>query len=406
MIIKTNLLNPVSSAKCVLRKNIFLTIQDSLIINISEFSAPNEAYVDFSDKICIPGLIDLHVHLSQYKAMGKFSNNLLDWLNKYIFAAELKSADFNYALQLAELFYQELLAKGTTTSVVYVARFKDACEAAFQVAEKMGVRSVIGKTMMDINSPAFLQEKTEASLRDSIELFEKWNRKTSLLEYIFSPRFVPVCSSELMRKTAKYARDNNAYIQTHLSENLNEINWVKNLFPASDNYTQVYNNHDLLYQKTILGHCIHLNGQEIDLIRKNNAKIAHCPDSNFFLRSGSFPYKKIEKNRIDFGLASDVAAGTSLSMFNSMKMAIYRQDKDVITPAEVFYRATLGNAFCLGKEDSLGSVETGKEADLVFIDVKDINDKSADELISNLVFTGQEKTVSKVFIGGKQVFSQ
>ena len=401
-IFKTNILTPVSAEETKLLTNVFITVSKTKIIEISK-EKPDTKYADFTNCICIPGLIDTHVHLSQFNAIGKHRPNLLDWLNDFIFAEEYKSKDETYARKVAADFFTESVKSGTTTSVIYTAPFKQACEAAFEVAEEFGVRALIGKTMMDQNSPEFLQEDTFKSFKESVELYNKYNSSCPLLEYIFSPRFAPVCSPKLMKLVGGFAKENNAYIQTHLSENTDELKWVKELFPECNSYTQVYEKYNILGEKTILGHAIHLSKKELQIIFGTNSKIAHCPDSNFFLRSGILPLEKIKNSNIDFALASDVAAGTSLSMFNVMKMFVYRQDDVAVTPEEAFYSATLGGAKLLGKEDILGSVEVGKEADLVFIQIQNIKEKTKTGILSELVYLGSQKIIENVVIAGKSV---
>ncbi len=402
-IIKTNILNPISPEKSELLKDIFIFIEKSKIISISK-EIKNIDFEDYSDCVCIPGLIDTHVHLSQFNVIGKHSTNLLDWLNEYIFAEEFKSKNDDYAGKVAEEFFTTSIKSGTTTSVIYTAPFKKACDIAFEIAGEFGVRAIIGKTMMDCNSPDFLQEDTQISFDESVQLFEKWNKATPLLEYIFSPRFAPVCSSKLMKKIGDFAQKNNAFIQTHLSENKDEIKWVKELFPNCKIYTEVYEKHNILGPKTILGHAIHLSDSELKMIKDAKSKIAHCPDSNFFLKSGAFPFEKIKNSNIDFALASDVAAGTSLSMFKMMKMCIYRQDNYAVSPEEAFYYATLGGAKVLGKKDEIGSIEVGKEADLVFMEIPNIKEKEKTELVSELVYLGNKKEVKSVIVAGNKVY--
>ncbi len=402
-IIKTNILNPISSLQAEYLKDIFLTIENGKISSISKETKTLD-FSDHSDCVCIPGLIDTHVHLSQYYIRGSHSSNLLLWLNTYAFPEELKSKDIEYAEKVARDFFRDSVRKGTTTSVIYTAPFKQACEAAFQIALEIGVRSIIGKTMMDCNSPDFLLEDTEVSFKESVELYEKWNNKTNLLEYIFTPRFALTCSSKLMQMIGDFAKQNNAYIQTHLSENHEEIKTTLKLFPDCDNYTQVYNKFNLLGPKTILGHVIHIDDNELDIIKETDSKIAHCPDSNFFIRSGEFPFERIKNKKISFALASDVAGGTSVSMLNVMKMCNYRQQNYIVSPTEAFYYATLGGAKVLGKEEIIGSIIVGKEADLTFIKIPEIENKEKENILSELVFLGTEREIKATFVAGKPVY--
>jgi len=402
--IRTNIITPISVDKCLLKKNVIISF-DKRIIDITDDN-DKENSLDYSQYVCTPGFIDTHVHLSQFNIRGKHSSNLLHWLETYVFQEEYRSKDEAYARMISRKFFLDAARHGTTTMVIYTAAFKQACEMAFQTASELGYRALIGKTMMDINSPDYLQEDTGRSLEESIELYEKWNDHSDLLNYIFTPRFAPVCSSELMQKTGNFIQKNNAYLQTHLSENKGEIEWVKTLFPEYKSYTDVYLKHGLLSPKTLLGHSIHLEDHEIEIIKDTNSKITHCPDSNFFLNSGAFPIEKIKKAGIGFALASDVGAGTTLSMLNVMKMFNYRQDSHVISPQEAFYTATLAGAEILGKDDRIGSIEVGKEADLVFFKIDDIHGKNDTEILSDLVYLGNEIPLRETIIAGKTVYSQ
>ena len=402
--IKTNIINPVSETKIDYIPNCFIKIENNKIKAIERNLSQQKIDYDYSEFICLPGLIDTHIHLSQYYCKGKHAPDLLQWLNQYIFPTENKSKDAKFAKNISEDFFKALLKAGTTTSIVYTAPFKNACNIAFQTAEMMGIRAIIGKTMMDTNSPDFLTENSEKSLTESIDLYETWNAKTELLDYIFTPRFAPVCSPGLMKDIGKFIKDNKAYMQTHLSENLNEIKWVESLFPQSESYTHVYDKFDLITEKSIFGHCIHLKEKEMDLLRNKKAKIAHCPDSNFFLKSGRFPWKKMSEKGIDFALATDVGAGTSVSMFHTMKMAIYMQNKADITPTSVFYRSTLGAAKTIAKNDKIGSIEKDKMADLIFLSLPEFKKKSGKEILSELVYKGSENEIYSTFIAGKQLY--
>ncbi len=397
--IKTNLLNPVSPGSAQLQRNCVLTIHDGRIHSITE---SGEFDLDYSDCVCTPGFIDAHVHLSQYHVRGMHAPHLIKWLETYIFPEEAKSFDPVYARKTAEDFFDALIKAGTTTAVIYVSASKVATDIAFQVAQEKGVRAIIGKVMMDVNSPEALQEDPIQSMKDSLELYEKWHGKTALLDYVFSPRFAPVCSSGLMREIGQEASRRNAYIQTHLSENHDEIKWVRELFPQCKSYTHVYDRAGLLTDRTLLGHCLHLSEQEIELIKERDSKIIHCPDSNFFLKSGAFPWKQIEAAGVDFALASDVGAGTTLLMPEIMKMAVYRQDFS-LTPEEVFYRATVSGAKVLSREGDLGLLKEGMLADMVFLRMHDLDGKTENELLSQMIYLTDLRQIVAVYVNGVQI---
>lgn len=403
LIVKTNILNPLSLKKTEFRKDVFITIEAGKIVSLSEINEADN-FIDRTDLICCPGFVDTHVHLSQFYMRGSHSPNLLHWLNTYTFQAEHRSKDEKYAREVAEDFFADLVSKGTTTSVIYTAPFKPACDLAFQVAEEKKARAIIGMTMMDANSPDFLKQTTKQAFEDSVALFEKWNKKTDLLEYVFTPRFALTCSAELLKLAGDFAADNDAFVQTHLSENKAEIDRALQLFPQYRSYTEIYEGLNILSPKTILGHVIHVDDEEIAILKETGSKIAHCPDSNFFLKSGMFPWQKIKQFDLDFALASDVGGGSSLNMLNVMKMAAFHQNDYVVSPQELFYRGTLGAAKILGKENVIGSIQTGKEADLVFLQLADFQKYHETELLAKLIYTHEDVEVVETLIQGRKVF--
>lgn len=230
---------------------------------------------------------------------------------------------------------------------------------------------------------------------------KKWHNKNAKLDYVFTPRFAPTCSMELMQEIGKFAKKHNAWIQTHLSENKAELNLVKELF-GFDNYTLVYEKADLLSEHSIFAHCIHLDDSELQLLAENKCKIAHCPDSNFFLKSGEFPIKRIEEKGIAYGLGSDVGSGTTINMLYHTKMMNYRQSWEPVSAAKALYYITLGSARLLGLDSEIGSLETGKEADIVFIEPAE-DFLVDDNIISKLVFCESDFTITHTLVGGKEL---
>ncbi len=401
--IKCNILNPGSEKKCEYLKDVIITIDNNIIkeiVSSQEFNSTKIEIIDKSDKVIIPGLIDTHVHLSQWRIRGRYKSDLLDWLNTYTFPEEEKLNNPDYAQNVAQDFFKNLIQVGTTTASIYVTSSQKATNIAFEEADKTMIRALIGKVCMDQNTPPGLIENTDKSFHESVELCQQWDKK-GLLNYVFTPRFAPVCSSNLMSKIGKYAQENDKYIQTHLSENHNEIALVKRLFPEAKSYTDVYYRANLLGPKTIMAHVIHLDDKELELMKNSNTKIAHCPDSNFFLKSGRFPYKKLIDNNLTLGLGSDVAGGTSLDMFYQMRMANYMQLDYSIEVEELFYLATLGNAKVLSKDNIIGSIEIGKEADLLVLDINP--QQTIQELLSELIFVRGKDAVEEVYISGKKV---
>jgi guanine deaminase len=401
MLIKTNVLNPISVDKTELMENCFLEIENDTIKSILQNSTSDD-YLDYSDQICTPGFIDLHVHLSQFMVRGNSNPQLLDWLNNYVFPEEIKSFNPEYAKLVASEFFSELKAMGTTTAVAYVSASKIATDIAFQEADKAGVRVWLGNIQMDCNAPDELCQSTKVNLDNSFDLCEKWNKKTRLLNYIFTPRFAPVCSRELMKETGIYAQKNDIMIQTHLSENHNEIKWVAKLFPECNSYSDVYLKYGLLGKNTIMAHCIHLSEDEKKIMQETDTRIAHCPESNLFLKSGIFPLNEVEESGLKFGLGSDVAAGTSLSMPYHMRIMDYMQVGRYIPAEKSFYYATLGAAKVLNQDHMIGSIATGKQADLAFWKIESDKQDSL-KILQTMQYLPNKVQLKRLFISGKKV---
>ncbi|HOR30023.1 MAG TPA: amidohydrolase family protein, partial [Candidatus Syntrophosphaera thermopropionivorans] len=282
--IRTNIVNPVSPDYAFIGLDYVISWEDGIINNIHSYQPGVDLDCEERlDELCLPGLIDIHTHLSQYRIRGRYEPSLLSWLEKNVFPEEALSQNLDFAEKIATDFFQALFAAGTTTSVIYTAPYPQACETAFSIAQKFGARTLIGMTLMDQNAPSELLQSTDFVFQKSVELYHKYHNVSPLQDYIFSPRFAISCSFNLIEKIARFAQDNSAWIQTHLSENQIEIANVIQLF-GTDTYTQVYENAGLLTPHTILAHCIHLSPTEMDILAKYDCKIAHCPDSNFFLK--------------------------------------------------------------------------------------------------------------------------
>jgi len=397
--IMCNILNPLSEHQADFLPRHIITFDQGRITTIAAFDPTlHHEFEDRSDCLCLPGFIDLHVHLSQYRMRGLYEPALLPWLNKYVFPEEGRSSDPEYAYPLAELFFDALCANGTTMSVIYTASFPTACQAAFETAVKKRMRALIGMTMMDMNSPDNLVQKTDQALTDSVSLYERWHGCNPMLDYIFTPRFAPTCSLGLMQATGAYIASHQAWLQTHLSENSEEIAWVQELF-GLPSYTAVYAQAGLLGNKSIMGHAIHLAEDELKLLKESGSNIAHCPDSNFYLKSGEFPLEQIEAHAIPYGLGSDVGAGTTLNMLHHAKMMNFRQSAKPVSPAKALYHITLGSARLLNMDDIIGSLLPGKAADLVLLKAPDAYPPGPDSL-SQLIFFGTEFEVMETIVNG------
>jgi guanine deaminase len=417
---KGRILNPLSYTELEDIPDGALTVKEGKIIKYGRFKERTESnVVDFGDKVITPGLIDTHVHLPQYDVVAMDGYERSEWLDNYIFPAEKRFESTEVAREASARFFTDLKANGTTTACVYGTVHKDSTDVAFEEARRSSLRIFMGKVMMDQNSPEFLQEKTADSLETSEELCKKWHRKErGKLNYVFTPRFAPMCSLDLMKQVPKLAMKYDAYIQTHLSEYRGELRVVKALFPNYQNYTHVYESANLLTRKTIMAHCIYLDDDELSMLRKYSTKVVHCPSSNFFLKSGIFNVARITDAGLDVGLGSDVGGGPNLSMLREMCNACYMSKvnyilsegkSNSIDSTFAFYLATMGGAKVLGLEHVVGNFSIGKEADFIVVDadkidpLKNSRGRKGKEMLSQLVHRGDDRVVSATYVQGVKV---
>jgi guanine deaminase len=383
---------------------------------------PEAELLDLRPGWIVPGLVDLHTHLPQYGAVAMDGLELLPWLTAHIFPAEERFGDLDVAARLSNVFFRDLLAGGTTTAVVYGSVHAQATHVAFEVAERSGMRILMGKVMMDRHVPEAMMERADAALLDSEDLCRRWhNRDDGRLKYVFSPRFAPACSHELMRGVGDLAAKYSAFIQTHLSESPQEIARVHELFPESANYTDVYRHAGLLGPRTLLGHCIHLDPNERQMIRESGASIVHCPRSNAFLKSGIMPLRRWLNEGLSVGLGTDVGAGPSLSLWAEMAMTCQASklreallgEAAAVDPVLAFHLATLGGAKALGMEGQIGSLDGGKDADFIVVDPGRVdpltNERDAEapeRVLSRLVYRDCPGMVREAYVRGRRCFAQ
>ncbi len=363
--------------------------------------------IDFTDYVILPAFIDMHLHLPQFHLRGHYGVSLLDWLKEYIIPAENNMSQTEKTESFIKAFYQEMWRSGTTTALIFSSNSMNFTDQAFQVAKNIGFRAILGKVMSDhkYSSIKMPIEPTDKAIRESIQLYEKWNGYDDLLYYAFSPRFGPATSERLLKAVGKFCSKNSVYIHTHLAETIGEINLVKKLFPKYKTYTELYYKTGILTPKTIVAHAIHLRDSEYKLLAKTHTKVAHCPSSNFFLHSGLANTQKMQDYGIEMGLGSDVGAGPSFSLFTIMRDAYYVRS---MPPSQAFYYATLGAAKALGLSDKIGSFAQGKDADFVVVKypywcTKDV---SRTRLLSQLMFRGDDHLTIETYSRGKRVYQK
>jgi guanine deaminase len=365
-----------------------------------------------SASLISPGFCDTHLHAPQLEMIGSYGGHLLEWLNRYTFPTEAKFRDPEHARTVATAFFEELLCNGTLTALIFSTIHREATDIFFAEAERRGFRGIIGKTMMDRNAPEYLLETVRDSYSESRALLEKWHGR-GLLHYAITPRFAPTSTPELLEAAGALKREfPSAYVHTHISENRNELAWVHQLFPEAE-YADVYDRYGLLDRKSVLAHGVHLTEEELSLLNERGSRIAHCPNSNLFLGSGLFPLLRVLGAGIVVGLGSDIGAGTTPSMFNAMADAYKVQQVQSVSlsPFHLWYLATLGGARALSLDAETGSLEAGKSADFLILDLHATplismrSDRASgiEDLLAGLIFMGDDRVVQESWIAGRKV---
>lgn len=394
------------------------------IVEVGDFATvmgrhPAATVADVRPCVVLPGLVDAHTHLPQYPAAGAGAGELLPWLRRYIFPLERRFRA-SEAERLAPLFFRDLAANGTTTAGIYLAVWEDSADVCFQHAEAGGLRVAMGKVMMDVEtySDTAPTRVIDQSLEETDRLCRKWHgRDAGRIRYAVSPRFAVACSEALMRGAAEIAAWYDAGIQTHLAENTDELKVIAQRFPDAMDYTDVYARCGLLGPRTVMGHAIHLGEREIETLGVTGTRVAHCPTSNFYLGSGMMELDRLRAAGVAVGLGTDVAGGPDLSMWRVMRAAIATRNARAalyegvapLTARHAFHLATLGGAQALGIPETVGSLAEGKDADILVADPgavappdADVEAMSADEVLSLLVWRGDDRMTRKVFVRGRQ----
>ncbi len=385
---------------------------------------PTEAAtaIDLRPWVVMPGMVDLHAHLPQVPSAGLGAGlDLLTWLERYIFPLE-RGFDAAVADRLAPIVWRAFAAAGTTTAMVYGAVYEASLDATFRAAEAHGIRAVIGKVMMDrltydptIDPTAIL----ERSLRESANLIERWHgRDAGRLRYAVTPRFAVSCSADMLRQSAALAAATGTYWQTHVSEDRAEIAEVGRLFPDALDYVDVYDRAGGLGPRAVLAHAVHLSDRELARLVETTTHVAHCPASNLFLASGVMPLGRYVEAGLSVGLGSDVSGGPDLSIFTEMRVGFYahnamrvagRSGGPALGPLDWLRMGTLGGAQALGIDREIGSLEAGKEADLIAVDpsyvasVPGAEDADPEDLMSRLIFRSHPDMVRGAWVRGRRL---
>ena len=370
----------------------------------------------YPNSLIVPGFIDCHLHYPQTEIIASYGEQLLEWLETYTFPTEREFSDPDKASDVAEFFFDELMRNGTTSALVFGTVHKQSVDAFFSAAQARRLRMICGKVLMDRNAPDYLTDTPESGYRESKELAERWHG-VDRLRYAITPRFAPTCSNEQLAMAGKLLTEYpDLYLHTHLAENSSEVEWVKELFPDRSGYLDVYAHHGLLTKRSIFAHCLHLNNDDFKLLHESGAGIAFCPTSNLFLGSGLFNLARAEEQKVKVGLATDIGAGTSFSLLQTISDLYKTQQlrNHRLTPFKSLYLATLGGALTLDLDDLIGNFEPGKEADFIVLDyhatpllARRLNlCKNLTEKLFALQMLGDDRVVKNVHILGEEAYKR
>ena len=363
-------------------------------------------------RIIAPGFVDMHIHYPQQDVIGSPADGLLPWLENYTFPHEKRFTAAEYCAQAAIFFIAELLRHGVTTALTFCTSHTESVDALMLEAQKHSLRIIAGKVLMDQNAPDGLRDQTEQSLIDTEALIKKWHG-VDRLGYAITPRFVPTSSAAQLRGAgALAAKYPDVWIQSHVAENLDEIAWVKRLYPNARSYVSVYEQFGLLRPKAVYAHCIHIDDVDRALLRATGTAAAVSPTSNLFLGSGFFDYASAERSGHLYGLASDVGGGTSFSPFHTMLAAYHvgRQGQGKVgvslSPEQLWWQHTAGAAQALGLQGVVGNLQVGCEADFVVLNPtatpllvrKTAQASNLAELLFALIVLGDDRLVEKTVI--------
>jgi guanine deaminase len=371
--------------------------------------------IEHGDSILMPGFVDTHVHYPQTDIIGSGGRQLLDWLEHYTFPAEAAFADTAHAREVARFFLDELVRNGTTAALVFCSVHPTSVQAFFEAAAARRMRMAAGKVLMDRNCPEYLRDTAEAGERDSRELLEAWHGRERLL-YAITPRFAATSSEAQLASAGRLARDYpDALIHTHVAENLDEVAWVKRLFPQARSYLDVYDRYGLLRERAIYAHCIHIDDSDRARIAQSGATAAFCPSSNLRLGSGLFDVAAADAAGMRFSIATDVAAGSSFCMLQTLGDAykVAQLSHQHLSPLRAFYLATLAGARALGLENRIGRFAVGTEADFIVLDLRatalmarrTANSRTLAEKLRVLITLGDDRAVARTYILGREAHS-
>ena len=374
--------------------------------------SPHVQEYAYGNRLIIPGFVDSHAHYPQTAMIASWGKRLIDWLNTYTFPEEAKFGDCGYSGEVAGRYLDLVLANGTTTVASYTTIHAGSVDAFFEAAAARNMRVVAGKTCMDRNAPDDLRDSAQSAYDDSKALIGKWHGR-GRAHYAITPRFSPTSTpDQLAALGALWAENPDCLMQTHLSEQHDEIAWVSELFPGARDYLDTYEAHGLLGPRGVYGHAIHLTPREIARVSEVGAALVHCPTSNTFIGSGLMDVAGLAARSIALGLATDTGGGSSFSMLRTMAAAyeIAQLRGTALHARHLLWLATAGSARALHLEDKIGQIAPGLEADICVLDLASTpaiaqrTEHAQDiwEAVFATIMMGDDRAVHEVWIAGRR----
>ncbi|WP_415403734.1 guanine deaminase [Tateyamaria sp. SN3-11] len=395
-------------------ENSAVLIQDGTVRAVG-----NAAFVEGADvvhhdhrgRLIMPGFVDAHAHYPQTAIIASWGKRLIDWLNTYTFPEEMRLSDPAYADQIANRYLDLVLDHGTTSVASFCTIHPASVDAIFSAAATRGMAVVAGKTCMDRNAPQGLRDTAQTAHDDSEALLTRWHRKDRAV-YAITPRFSPTSTPEQLEALgALWATHPDALMQTHLSEQVDEVAWMRDLYPGARDYLDTYEAHGLLGARGVYGHAIHLTGREIDRLREVGASLVHCPTSNTFIGSGLFDLMGLARAGQTVGLATDTGGGSSFSMLRTMAAAyeIAQLRGDAVHAAQLLWLATTGSATALHRADEIGALAPGLAADICVLDLAStqaIAQRAREagdiwDAVFPTIMMGDDRAVAEVWVNGQ-----
>lgn len=375
---------------------------------------PNAQITDHGRGLIMAGFVDAHVHYPQTGIIASWGKQLIDWLNTYTFPEEMRFNDPLYAAEVAGLYLDTVLANGTTTVASYCTIHPESVTAFFQAAAARNMRVVAGKTCMDRDTaPPGLRDTAQSAYDDSKTLLQQWHGR-GRAGYAITPRFSPTSTpDQLAALGALWAEHPDCLMQTHLSEQRPEIEWMHGLYPDARDYLDTYEAHGLLGANGMYGHAIYLEPRERDRLRETGAALIHCPTSNTFIGSGLFDMAGLMASGHRIGLATDTGGGSSFSMLRTMAAAyeVAQLRGTALHPAQLIWLATVGGARAMRADDRIGNISNGMEGDITVLDLASTpsiaqrSSRANDlwETIFPTIMMGDDRAISAVYVAGKPV---